>query len=80
MREARFVTGVALARDNGRGICEGDGVYVGAGIRRSDRRGVVMGLDFASSSGPTITQASSVRNRFGMRGRSVSTESMDRTP
>ena len=55
-------------------------MYVGAGMRRSDSRGVAMGLEPASSSVPTMTQASSVRSRFGMRGRSVWTESIERTP
>jgi hypothetical protein len=80
--EGRLDTGVALIRDSGRGICDGEGVYNGgAGMRRSDMRGVVVGVMGAvSSSVPTMTQASSVRSRLGMRGRSASTDSIERTP
>lgn len=78
--EGRLDTGVAPFRDSGRGICDGEGVYVGAGMWRSDMRGVIMGLAVVSSSVPTMTQASSVRRRLGMRGRSASTDRMDRTP
>lgn len=79
IREGRLRDGVVevLARETGRGMCEGDRAR--SGSLRSESRGVD-GRDSGSPLLPITTQLSAVRNRFAIRGRSSETESIDRTP
>ena len=75
MSEGRLCDGVvALARETGRGICEGERPW--PGVLRSDNRGVP-GLESISQSWPTMIQLSVVRSRFANRGRSGVIESID---
>jgi hypothetical protein len=78
MRDGRLRPGVfGAALDTGRGICDGDRVWLGT--RRSESRGVE-GLDMVPPLLSTITQPSPVRWRFDILDRSSSTESTDNTP